>query len=87
MVCSFRPPEKNICNIWVNASGDILINLEQEIALEQLRTDIERRLSENDKLIVSLKADQETAYNAFINVLDEIKLAGATRISLASPEK
>ncbi len=79
--------KKNICNIWVNASGDILINLEQEIALEQLRADIERRLSENDKLIVSLKADQETAYNAFINVLDEIKLAGATRISLASPEK
>ena len=71
--------KKNICNIWVNASGDILSNLEQEIALEQLRTDIERRLSENDKLIVSLKADQETAYNAFINVLDEIKLSSIPR--------
>lgn len=79
--------KKNICNVWVNAAGDILINLEQEVPLGQLRADIERRLSENDKLIVSLKADEETAYNDFIDVLDEIKLSGATRISLASPEK
>lgn len=79
--------KKNICNVWVNAGGDILINLEQEIPLTQLRADVERRLGENDKLIVSLKADEETPYNAFINVLDEIKLSGATRISLASPEK
>ncbi len=79
--------KKNICNVWVNASGDILINLEQEIRLTQLRADIERRLGENDKLIVSLKADEETPYTDFIDVLDEIKLSGATRISLASPEK
>ena len=79
--------KKNICNVWVNAAGDILINLEQEVPLGQLRAEIERRLSENDKLIVSLKADEETPYNAFIDVLDEIKLSGATRISLASPEK
>lgn len=79
--------KKNICNVWVNSAGDILINLEQEVPLGQLRADIERRLSENDKLIVSLKADEETAYNDFIDVLDEIKLSGATRISLASPEK
>ncbi|MDA0746617.1 MAG: biopolymer transporter ExbD [bacterium] len=79
--------KKNICNIWVNSTGDILINLQEEVALRQLRANIGQRLRENDKLIVSLKADEETPYTTFIDVLDEIKLSGAERISLASPEQ
>jgi len=79
--------KKNICNIWVNVNGDILINLEQNIPLNQLRADIERRLTANEKLIVSLKADEETPYKNFIDVLDEIKLSGADKISLASPSE
>lgn len=79
--------KKNICNIWVNESGQILINLEDEISLDQLRANIERRLAANDKLIISLKASEETPYDSFIGVLDKIKLAGADKISLASPEQ
>ena len=79
--------KKNICNVWVNESGQILINLEDQIALDQLRANIEQRLVANEKLIVSLKASEETPYESFINVLDEIKLAGADKISLASPEQ
>ena len=79
--------KKNICNIWVNESGQILINLEDEISLDQLRANIEQRLVANDKLIVSLKASEETPYASFIDVLDQIKLAGADKISLASPEQ
>ena len=78
--------KKNICNIWVNVAGEILVNLEP-VPLSQLRVDVERRLTENEKLIVSLKADDETPYDTFINVLDEVKLAGAERVSLASPQK
>lgn len=79
--------KKNICNIWVNDSGQILINLEDQVPLAQLRSNIEQRLAANEKLIVSLKASEETPYESFINVLDEIKLAGADKISLASPEQ
>ena len=79
--------KKNICNVWVNESGQILINLEDQIALDQLRANIEQRLVANEKLIVSLKASEETPYESFINVLDQIKLAGADKISLASPEQ
>jgi biopolymer transport protein ExbD len=78
--------KKNICNIWVNAEGRILINLEDEVAMSQLRQNVHGRLGENDKLIISLKADDETPYNTFISVLDQIKLSGAERISLATPE-
>ena len=79
--------KKNICNIWVNVEGQILINLEQEVSVAQLRSNVELRLKKNKKLNVSLKADRETPYNKFIDVLDEIKLAGAERISLATPEQ
>jgi len=79
--------KKNICNIWVNESGQILINLEDEVPLSRLRANIQQRLAANEKLIVSLKASEETPYESFISVLDEIKLAGADKISLASPEQ
>ncbi len=79
--------KKNICNVWVNVNGEILINLEQSVPLNLLRADIEQRLAQNEKLIVSLKADEETPYEKFIDVLDEIKLSGADKISLASPSE
>lgn len=76
---------KNICNVWVSDEGAILVNLETPVTINNLRAEVERRLQENDKLIISLKASDETQYADFINVLDEIKLSGATKISLASP--
>ena len=78
--------KKNICNIWINHAGAILINLEEEVPLAQLRGNIEARIAANDKVIISLKADAETSYESFISVLDKVKLAGADKISLASPE-
>jgi len=79
--------KKNICNIWVNVNGDILINLSDNVHISQLRADLERRMAENELLIISLKADEETPYDKFIDVLDEVKLSGADKISLASPSE
>ena len=45
------------------------------------------RLASNDKLIISLKAERDATYRMFVDVLDELKLAGATRISIAEPEQ
>ena len=48
---------------------------------------MERRLKENEKLLISLKAQRAASYRTFVDVLDELKLAGATRISIAEPER
>jgi len=77
--------KKNICHIWVNALGEIMCEGEI-IPIAQLREEVKTRLAENPRLIVSLKADRETKYEIFIDVLDQVKLAGAKRISIASPE-
>ena len=82
--------KKNICNVWINEADEVAIYEDEQlkpIAFGALRGELERRLAENDKLIVSVKTERQSTYRTFVNVLDELKLAGATRISIASPEK
>ena len=82
-------PKKNICNIWINVRDEIAIFENEQLmplAFADLRAEIEGRLAANDKLIVSLKSERDATYQTFVDVLDELKLAGATRISIASPE-
>jgi len=43
-----------------------------------------QRLRENDKLIISVKAHPKTAYNDYVRVIDQLKMANAKRISIAN---
>ena len=81
--------QKNICNIWINDEDQIAFFQDDalsEVDFSDLRTQVERRLAQNDKLIISLKAERGSTYRMFIEVLDELKLAGARGISIAEPE-
>ncbi len=81
--------EKNICNVWINAQDQIAFFENEQlnmVPLQNLRAGIEQRLAANDKLIVSLKAERQASYRIFVDVLDELKLSGAKRISIAEPE-
>ncbi len=77
--------KKNMLNIWVNAAGEILL-ADEIVSMRQVQPEVERRVLENPLLIVSLKADRETDYNTFIQVLDQVKQAKAPKISLAEPD-
>lgn len=76
---------KNITNLLINIQGEVLLDNEN-IAINEIARRIEQKIQENPNLIVSLKTDRETKYDVFIQVLDELKLAKATRISIAEPE-
>lgn len=76
---------KNITNLLINIQGEVLLDNEN-IAINDIARRIEQKLQENPNLIVSVKTDRETKYDVFIQVLDELKLAKATRISIAEPE-
>ena len=83
-------PSKNILNVWINTEDAIAFFENGELArvpFSDLRRQVESRLADNDKLIVSLKAERGATYRTFVNVLDELKLSGATRISIAEPER
>ena len=77
---------KNITNLLINDAGQILLDNEV-VSVEQVDDIIRDKLLANDKLIVSLKTARKTRYNIYIKVLDQLKKAGATRISIAEPEE
>ncbi|MBN1754989.1 biopolymer transporter ExbD, partial [bacterium] len=76
---------KNILNIFINERGGILID-KDVVELKDIRSIVEQRIAENDKLIVSIQMDKNATYRMMIDVLDEAKLAEAPKISLAVPE-
>lgn len=77
---------KNITNLLINAQGEILLDNEI-IRITEINQIVKRKIEENPKLIISVKADRETEYDVYVQVLDELKVANATRISIAEPEK
>lgn len=82
--------EKNILNVWINARDQVAFFENDQLTpvlFDELKTRIEGRLRANDKLIVSLKTERGATYRTFVDVLDELKLARATKISIANPEE
>jgi biopolymer transport protein ExbD len=77
---------KNITNLLINAQGEVLIDNEI-VAISEINRAIRQKLDQNPNLIVSVKTDRETKYDVFVQALDELKIANATRISIAEPEK
>jgi biopolymer transport protein ExbD len=66
--------------VLINESGDVLLD-GQPISLFQITNTLKPRirskidLPKNKKLIVSIKTDRRTVYNAYIQALDQVKEA------------
>jgi len=79
-------PKRNISNILINARGDILLDKEP-IQMRDIRQVVREKMAVNDKLIFSVKTHPKAKYQAYVNVLDQLKMANATRISIAETGK
>lgn len=77
--------KENISNLLVNAQGEVLLD-DQIVPIPMIKTVVREKLAQNDKLIISVKTDRETSYDVYIKVMDQLKQAGAKRISLAEPD-
>ena len=78
---------KNIIFFLVQADGRVVVRRgeseqEQVVSYREVEGILRSELIANDRLIAAIKTDPEAAYRHMINVLDEVKLAGAERISL-----
>jgi len=78
-------PKKNISNVLINELGQVLIDGEL-VKIPMIKEIVRKKLIENPKLIISVKTDRKTKYEIYIKVMDQLKQAGAKRISLAEPE-
>ncbi len=77
--------KENISNLLVNAQGEVLLDNEL-VPIPMIKNVVREKLARNDKLIISVKTDRETEYQVYIKVMDQLKQAGAKRISLAEPD-
>jgi biopolymer transport protein ExbD len=73
-------PKDRMAAILINETGDVLLD-GQPISLFQITANLKPRiqskidLPKNKKLIVSIKTDRRTVYNAYISALDQVKEA------------
>ena len=77
---------KNIANLLINTQGEVAIDGEL-VAINDVGRIISEKIAKNENLIVSVKTDRLTKYDIFVQALDQLKQANATRISIAEPEK
>ena len=78
----------NISNLLINNMNQVAID-GNVIAVERISYTIRLKLEKNPNLIVSIKTDNTTNYQTYIDVLDELKIAWGdkpARISIADPE-
>lgn len=78
---------KNILHIFVAADGSVSLQRGkgpdiQRIDYRDLAEIFTEELRANPNLIAAVKVDRRAKYIQMVNVLDELKLAKATRISL-----
>jgi biopolymer transport protein ExbD len=78
---TIRVKRSDVCVIQTTPNGTITID-KVPATLDQVRTTIERRLAENDQLVVVIETHPNSEYGLMVDVLDELRLANARRISL-----
>ena len=74
--------KKNILNCLINSTGNVLLGGEG-VEIKNLSKTIRQKLAENDKLVISEKALNASSYKDYVRVIDQLKQANATRISIA----
>lgn len=72
---------KNVMVITCDAAGQIYVD-DQAFPIRGLKEEVKRRGDENPNLVISIETHPDALYEVMIDVLDEVKLANAERISI-----
>ena len=73
-------------NITVTQNGNIMFD-QEEIPLSLLAKRVGIELTKQPDNVFVLRADKQVEYGKVVTVLDELKLAGARRVSVATEQK
>ena len=74
----------NLAVVLLNDAGAILLD-NQPIQIYNVERQLRKRLLSNPNLVISLQTTRFAKYEDYIEIIDQIKRAGATRISIANP--
>jgi biopolymer transport protein ExbD len=73
---------ENVMVISTDPSGNLFYVDNKLVNLSDIQSLVRERLAGNDKLVVSVEPDRKAPYRSMVDILDEVKSAQATRISL-----
>ena len=73
--------------VTVLPSGNVLFNNEEELTPEMLKKRTQIELHNNKDSSFVLHSDKQAEYGKVVAVLDELKLAGVTKLSIATERK
>ena len=76
-----EPPQNDLLTISVSTDGDVFIN-KQFVPLEQLQGRIEAAVAEDPEVAVMVRADEQSAFRYFVNVMDAVKGAGVVQLTI-----
>jgi biopolymer transport protein ExbD len=76
--------KKNIVNILINDRGKVLMD-DEPTKIDNIKSVAQKKISSNSKIIFSVLTNKNTQYSDYILVLDQLKQANATKISIANP--
>ena len=75
--------KNNLVNIAMNDRGKILVDDSPKL-MSEIKQLAEKRIAANPKIIFSVSTHERTKYQDYISLLDELKKARATKISIAN---
>ena len=75
--------KNNLVNIAMNDQGKILVDDSPKL-IGEIKLMAEKRIAANPKIIFSVSTHERTKYQDYIGLLDELKKAKATKISIAN---
>ena len=76
--------KNNIVNVLINDQGRVMFD-DKPTPIKDLKRKSIDRINKNEKIIFSVLTTKRTKYKYYIEVLDQLKQAGATKISIANP--
>jgi biopolymer transport protein ExbD len=74
--------QESVFHINILKDGTITTKETGPVELPRIKTIIEEKLFLNDKLVIVIETHPDANYGVMVDVLDELRLAKATRISL-----
>ena len=76
--------KNNIVNVLINDQGGVLFD-DKPTPIKDIKRKSIDKINKNEKIIFSVLTTKRTKYKYYIEVLDQLKQAGATKISIANP--
>jgi len=73
---------ENVLTLTTDSEGRVFFVDGVPTALDEIRNVVRSRQERNGKLVVRVDPDRKAPYSAMVDILDEVKLGGARRISL-----